>query len=81
MQREVELVYSAMGEPVPYAQQNAQQGVEVHPSSFTPYVGHGKRCAANNFTCKAYRMKSGDYCVGHAKSMKAKARRAAARPA
>lgn len=79
MQREVELVYSAQGEQVPYAQQNAMDGTEPHPSSFVPYVGHGKQCAANNFSCKAYRVKGSDYCVGHTRSMKAKARRGSAR--
>lgn len=64
--------YSLYGEPVTRTQRPAGStaGSRIAAPS-APYVGRGSKCAGNEDTCNANKVRGQDYCAGHLKGIKA----------
>lgn len=60
--------YSAYGEPMRGSRPAAEQTGSKLASTSGPYLGRGSKCAGNDDTCNANKMRGQDYCVGHAKA-------------
>jgi len=67
------LAHTLYGEPATKEQRPAgDAGRSSRPAdSGMPYLGRGPKCAGNDDTCNANKMRGQDYCVGHLKGIKA----------
>ena len=67
------LAHTLYGEPATSGQRPAGDAgptSRLAPAG-APYLGRGSKCAGNDDTCNANKMRGQDYCVGHLKGIKA----------
>jgi hypothetical protein len=67
------LAHTLYGEPATSGQRpagDAGRSSRLAPAG-APYLGRGPKCAGNDDTCNANKMRGQDYCVGHLKGIKA----------
>lgn len=65
-------VYSLYGEPATRSSRLADSTGSTSrlATGSAPYVGRGSKCAGNEDTCNANKVRGQDYCAGHLKGVK-----------
>ena len=67
-------IHSLYGESaMRYARPAGDTGSARLAAASAPYVGRGSKCAGNDDTCNANKVRGQEYCAGHLKTLKASA--------